>query len=32
VLLAPPFIVSEAQLDEITVKLARAIDGAIAAA
>lgn len=30
VLLAPPFIVSETQLDEITDKLARAIDSAIA--
>ncbi len=32
VLLAPPFIVSDAQLDELTDKLARSIDEAIAAA
>jgi adenosylmethionine-8-amino-7-oxononanoate aminotransferase len=31
VLLAPPFILAEAQLDELTDKLGRAIDGAIAA-
>jgi hypothetical protein len=31
VLLAPPFILTEAQLDELTDKLGRAIDGAIAA-
>jgi adenosylmethionine-8-amino-7-oxononanoate aminotransferase len=31
VLLAPPFIVTEAQLDELTEKLGRAIDAAIAA-
>jgi adenosylmethionine-8-amino-7-oxononanoate aminotransferase len=32
VLLAPPFIVSEAQIDEIVDKLAAAVDAAIASA
>jgi adenosylmethionine-8-amino-7-oxononanoate aminotransferase len=31
VLVAPPFIVTEPQLDELVEKLGRAIDGAIAA-